>query len=285
MSVYELLLLIWRRRWLVAATTVLMGVLAAVVALLTTPTYRAEVLLAPVRAQNDLAGLSSLVGQLGGLASLAGTSLSGDDRSAEAIATLRSRSLTEEFIKDNDLLPMLFPDAWDAEARAWKDLTQQPTMGDALLLFDEQVRSVRQDLQTGLVTLRIDWRDRVLAAQWANELVARANEVLRTRAIQEADQSLEYLATALSAANNVELRSAISTLMESHLQSRTFASVRADFAFRVVDPAVVSDPDKRVRPRRTLMVLAGLMAGIVIGVLVASFLDFARGPRSAVSAK
>jgi uncharacterized protein involved in exopolysaccharide biosynthesis len=150
-------------------------------------------------------------------------------------------------------------------------------MGDAFRLFD-RIRSVRQDLETGLVTLRVDWRDPEVAAQWANEIVARANELLRTRAIEEAEQSLEYLNTALHQADNVELRSAISTLMQNQMQSRTFASVRTDFAFRVVDPAVPSDLNKRVSPRRTLMVLGGLIAGFLIGVMLAAFKEFVRAP-------
>jgi uncharacterized protein involved in exopolysaccharide biosynthesis len=272
MSLFDLTLLCWRHRLSIGATTILLGCLAAVVALMTPPTYRAEILLGPVDQQEGLAGLPSLVGQFGGLASLAGGSVIGNDQHAEGIATLRSRNLTEQFIRDENLLPILFPDAWDAGRATWK--AQSPTMGDALLLFDEQIRSVRQDLQTGLVTLRIDWRDPQMAAQWANEIVARANELLRTRAIQEAELSLEYLSTARDQADNVELRSAISVLMQSQMQSRTFAGVRADFAFRVIDPAVASDLDKRVSPRRTLMVLAGLIAGFLFGVMLAAFREF-----------
>jgi len=278
MSFFDLTLLCWRRRWLIGSITFAMGCLAAIVALITPPTYRAEALLAPVGEQEGLAGLSALAGQLGGLASLAGASLSRSDRTAEALATLGSRNLTEQFIRDKNLLPTLFPDAWDAEQRAWKGAAQPPTMGDALLLF-EQIRSVRENRETGLVTLRVDWRDPEMAAQWANEIVARANELLRARAIAEAEESLEYLGTALNHAANVELRSAISTLMQGQMQSRTFASVRVDYAFRVVDPAVASDLNKRVRPRRTLMVLGGLLAGFLFGVMLAAFQEFVHARR------
>lgn len=281
MSLFDLALLTWRRRWLIGAVVFVFGAAAVAVALVMPPIYRAEALLVPVERQDSLGGLSSLIGQFGGLASLAGVSVSGDDQTAEAIAVLQSRSLTEQFIRDKNLLPTLFPRAWDAARGTWRNADQQPTMGDALLLFGEQIRSVRPDLQSGLVTLRIDWRDRELAAQWANELVGRANELLRQRAIAEAENSLEYLGRALEEANNVELRSAISTLMQSQMQTRTFANVRPEYAFRIVDPAIASDPDKRVRPRRTLMVLAGLLAGVLAGIMLAAFLEHLRTARSA----
>ena len=46
------------------------------------------------------------------------------------------------------------------------------------------------------------------------------------------------------------------------------AGVRAQFQYRVIDRAVPADLDKRVQPTRTTMVLAGTLAGILLGVVV-----------------
>jgi uncharacterized protein involved in exopolysaccharide biosynthesis len=263
-----------------AASGFFFGLTAAVVSLVTPPTYRAEVLLAPVRGAEAIGGLSAPVGQVGGLASFSGLSLGGDDQTAEAVAVLRSRSLTEHFVRERNLLPILFSEAWDSEKKVWREPAITPSMGDALLLFDNRIRSVRRDLQTGLVTLRIDWRDRDQAALWANELVAMANETLRVRAIEEADRSLEYLGDQLRQTSNVELRSALATLMQNQLQTRVFASVRQDFAFRVIDPAVPPDPDKRVSPQRTVMTLAGFFGGLVLCMTILAFGEYVRDSRA-----
>ena len=65
--------------------------------------YRATALLAP--AQSDGGGLSSALGQLGGLASLAGVSIGGGESSESQIAQeiMKSWSFVEMFISDNDL--------------------------------------------------------------------------------------------------------------------------------------------------------------------------------------
>src|SRR5438128_660553 len=60
----------------------------------TKPWYRVEMVLAPTQRQSLPAGL----GQLGGLANLAGISLQSDD-SAELLALLQSRELAREFIE------------------------------------------------------------------------------------------------------------------------------------------------------------------------------------------
>lgn len=271
MGIFDFALLAWRRRWLIAGVTGIFLLLTIGLIFALPRTYRAEALLMPVERQEPAGAFSSLLGQVGGLASLAGFSLSGSDQRAEAIAVLGSRSLSEQFVRDNELLPILFSSAWDEEKQSWKDSEKAPTMGDAIRLFNK-VRTVRPDLQSGLVTVRVEWHDPQLTAQWANELTRLANQLLRARAIDEADRSLDYLGHALNTANNVELRNAISTLMETHLQSKTFARVRDDFAFRVVDPAV--EPDKAISPQPILMLVVAVFAGSVTGLLLAAFLEY-----------
>ena len=112
-----------------------------------------------------------------------------------------------------------------------------------------------KDIKSGLVVLRVDWHDRALVAEWANGLVELANEELRKRAIADANATLVVLERELARAEAVELQSALSRLIESQLKTRTIAAVRKEYAFKVIDPATTPDPDKRVKPTRTLIVL------------------------------
>src|SRR6266850_6173103 len=92
------LLEVWRtllRHRTVILVTTLAGIAATVaVALLASPIYRVEALLAPA-ADDEREGLSALAGQFGGLAALAGVDLSNNAQDTdEAIALLKSRALT-----------------------------------------------------------------------------------------------------------------------------------------------------------------------------------------------
>jgi len=266
---------VWRalvlRRALIAAAALAGLLSAAGVSILTRPVYRAEVLLAPVEAESRGA-LSALAGQFGGLAALAGVDLGADgDQKDEAVALLRSRTLAMRFIEEQELLPVLFAADWDATAGAWKpqDADDIPTLWDAYRLFDEEIRSVDENPRTGLVTLAIEWTEPERARAWAEGLVARVNAETRARATREAERSLSYLNAQLQKTDLVELRQAIFTLVESQTKQMMLANVREDYAFKVIDPAVVPDRDDPVRPRPLLLLPVGLTAGLLFGVLIA----------------
>lgn len=264
-------------RWrLVALVTVVFSVAAVAAALMMRPVYRSEVVVMPV-ADDAMGGLGGLAGQFGGLAALAGINVGKTNMRDEALGVLRSRALVAEFVQRRDLLPVLFAKKWDPGRKTWHaDVKRPPTMGDALLKFERTVLQVREDQKTGLVTVRVDWYDRAAAADWANGLVDLANEQLRARTVADASAALEVLQREIARAESIELRTAIARLMEAQIRAKTLASVRREYMFRVVDPAMVSDPDKRVRPTRTLIAIAGFIAGLLSGAVLAFLLDARR---------
>ena len=97
---------------------------------------------------------------------------------AEAIATLKSRAFTERFMREHNLMPILYAEDWDAEAQAWRDPEEAPTLWKAYTRFDN-MRSIEQELESGMVRVSVEWSDPRLAAQWANALVADVNQILR----------------------------------------------------------------------------------------------------------
>lgn len=267
----ELLAQLWAgRSWILASVT-LVTVATLAVAFLMTPVYRASiVLISASEDRNNLSSsLGSSLGSLSGLAALAGVNLGASSSATEeALAVLRSRQFSESFIGDNNLMPKFFPNKWDSKLEQWKNVGErQPTSAEAYKYFDRKIRKVVQDKRTGLVTLHVDWRDRVAAAAWANELVERLNAEMRRRAISQSDASLGFLQKELSSTSVVESRNAISRLMEAQINERMIANVTEEYSFRVVDPAMVPDRKDRIRPRRLLMTLSGLFCGVLLGVV------------------
>jgi uncharacterized protein involved in exopolysaccharide biosynthesis len=265
-----LLRLLWSRRWLILASTLLFTALLAAVAFLTRPVYRATTVLVPANVEGGAAGIGAMLGQFGGLASLAGVNLGGgaNNDTEVSLAVLRSREFTESFIRDRNLLPLLFEKEWDAQAKRWKgDEADWPTLAQGYKEFDREIRSVAYDRKTGLVTLQVDWRDPQVAADWANDLVARANAEMRRRAIADARAAVEYLEKELAATITVDTRSAISRLMESQIKQRMLANVTLEYAFRVIDRALAPDPKDMIRPKRLLLVAFGFVLGLLVGVI------------------
>jgi uncharacterized protein involved in exopolysaccharide biosynthesis len=257
---------IWRGKWLIGASALGAAVLFVLLSFVITPDFRSSVLAAPTAQALPTSGLASLASQFAGVAALTGFNMESGTPTAEAIATLKSRAFTERFMREHNLLPILYADDWDAEAQAWRDPDEAPTYWKAFTRFDG-MRGIEQELETGMVRVTVDWSDARLAAQWANQMVADVNRDLRARAIDESKRNLEFLQAELAKSSPVPLQATLYGLVEAEMKNAMLASVRQEYAFRVVDPALVAE--KPYWPNRFLFAVLGLGLGLVIGTLVA----------------
>lgn len=268
----ELFVRLWQRRIWIGASAALFTVAFITTAFLMTPIYRATSQLVPAGMErNRLGSLSSVLGQLGGLASLAGLNIgTGDIDTEEALAVLRSREFTQGFIADNNLMPVLYSSKWNFEKNTW-DVPEkkQPTAADAYKYVDKTIRHINRDLKTGLVTVQIDWKDREQAASWNNAMVERINAEMRDRAILQADGYIGYLKQELAKTTDIGTREAINRLIESQIKQRMVASVTKEYAFRVIDRALAPDAKDHERPKKSLYALLGMGLGLAVGCFVA----------------
>ena len=267
------LLEIWRilvRFRVMILSVILVCTLASTLfALMMTPAYRAAIQVAPVSEKDSNNRFAAQLGEFGGLAALTGINMKQGSKKNESIATLRSRKFTEQFIKDEKLLPVLFHNQWDAENQRWDktDPEDVPTLEDAWKLFNKKIRRISEDRKTGLVVLSIEWEDPREAARWANELVLRVNAMLREKAASESEKAIGYLREQLGKTSVVELREVVNRLIESEMKEIILANITEEYAFRVIDPAVV--PEEPFRPVVPLMIVLGAILGTILGVILA----------------
>ncbi|MFQ5469209.1 MAG: Wzz/FepE/Etk N-terminal domain-containing protein [Gammaproteobacteria bacterium] len=245
--------------------SLLASLVAAIVFVTMEPVYRAETLLAPTES-NRSTGFGSFFTQYSGLEDLASiNTMFKNNSSAEAVAALKSRKLSDQFIKDENLMPILFSEAWDENNKRWKNLSEVPTEREAYDLFSSRIRKVNVDRNTGLVTLSIDWTDPQIAAEWANKLVERVNEKRREETILESETGIKYLTDQLENTSSVEIQQAIYRLIEAQQKTIMLAKSRGEFSFKVIDPAVV--PEKQISPSHHLISLVFILSLIVsIGI-------------------
>jgi LPS O-antigen subunit length determinant protein (WzzB/FepE family) len=211
--------------------------------------------------------LSSLASQFGGLASLAGLSATGDSKKSEFVAYLRSEAITTAYIRENNLLPVLYAKVWNAQEGKWKnvDPDDRPTLWKASQYFREKVRDVELDAKTGLVTVTVTWKDPQLAAQWANGLVKLTNDYLRSRAIAESDRNIDYLNQEAAKTNIVEAKQAIYAILRNEINSAMLARGNEEYAFKIIDAATV--PERKASPKPLLWIVVGFVIGCVCAVL------------------
>ncbi|MBS0418953.1 MAG: hypothetical protein JSR66_14665 [Proteobacteria bacterium] len=242
-----------RHRMLVGIAALLGALLIGIRSFMTPPYFRAETSVTEVR-DKGMANVSSLASQLGGLASLAGVNIpaGGAAGNQEFAAVLESNRLTAEFIKRNDLIPVLL-----------RESSKPPTMWRAVRYFRENVLTIRRDKLKGLTTITMEWQDAKIAARWANDYVMLANELLRDRAIDESSRNIAYLNREMGKTDSVDLRKVMYSIIENETKTLMVANGRIDYAYEVVDPAV--PPELKAGPHRLLNTLIGLVLGFVLG--------------------
>jgi uncharacterized protein involved in exopolysaccharide biosynthesis len=262
----QLVLLLRQRLVVIGSVTLLCGLAAAVAALLSTKWYEAQVVLSPVAtsASSGLGGGSSGGGSgLGGLAALAGLNIGNDSKKFESVATLQSEALTERYIQDNNLMPVLFEKKWDVQHQAWKKIDENtPTLWKSYQYFKKSIRTVDTDAKTGIITFRIRWKDPELAATWANGLADLTNKVLRDKAISESERNIEYLTNEAAKTSVIEARQAIFLIMQGEINKSMLARGADEYAFRIIDPA--RPPERKTSPITALWAVMGALAGFFL---------------------
>jgi uncharacterized protein involved in exopolysaccharide biosynthesis len=257
----KLIKTIWAGKLVVILCTVVVAAVAASYALLTAEIYRSQATV-QIRDENR----TGLTSQMGSLAALAGISVGAQNQKQElALTALKSRAVIQRMIKEENLLPLLYADDWDATNKRWQT-ANSPTPWKAYELFTDKVLNVSKDKASGMLTIAIEWKDPVLATAWVDALIARVNTFVNEATVREAEQNLKFLDQQAKTTSVVELQKTIFSMMEGEIKRVMVARNPETAPLRVVDPAVV--PERSVRPKRALIVILGILAGGLLGGMI-----------------
>ena len=290
----ELFTVLWSGKWLISAITGVAAVASVAIALMLPNIYTANALLAP--AEQSGGGMSALMQQYGGLASLAGVSLPGGDEASRAqlgMALMTSRGFIGEFVERRAILPELMaadtwdlgtdevsydPEVYDSSTGEWvRDVEApfkpEPSLLEAHAAFKE-ILGVSQDKQTGYVTVSIDHKSPTLAAQWVNWLVEDVNSAVKAQDVAEAEKSIEYLREQVTNTSLADLQAVFFDLIQSQTETVMLAEVRQEYVFKTIDPAVT--PEEKSKPSRALICVLGTLLGGMLGVVIVLIRHYAR---------
>ena len=293
----ELIKVLWKGKFWIIGTTFIAAVTSVAVALWLPNIYLSEALLAVDEERNS--PLSGLASQYGGLASLAGINLPmGAETSQKniGIATLQSRQFISNFIERHNILPELMavktydintgelsydPRSYDAEAGTWvrdvrPPLRKEPSLQEAYLAMIE-ILDVNEDLETGFVTVSIEHPSPLVSYEWVTWLVDDLNRELMLEAIDEAQQSIDYLTEQLTSTQIVALEQVFYSLIEEQTKTIMLANSRPEYLFKTIDPAI--NPERKFRPNRALICILSTLFGGVLGVVGVTLRRYSFGTR------
>ncbi len=134
--------------------------------------------------------------------------------------------------------------------------------------------SVSEDNKSGFISLSIKHYSPVVAQQWVVWLIEDINNTLREQEVAEAERSISYLKQQVEAILLADLQSMFFELIQSQTETIMLAKVRQEYAFKIIDPAVV--PEKKPEPKRALIFVLGTLLGGMLAVLWVLVAHYAR---------
>ena len=290
----ELFMVLWSGKFLITGITGIAAIASVVIALMLPNIYTANSLLAP--AEQSGGGMSALMQQYGGLASLAGVSLPGGEDGSRAqlgMQLMKSRAFIGDFVERRDILPELMavkawdagsgqivfdPESYDAASKTWVREVEAPKLPtpsaqEAHKAFSE-ILSVSQDKQTGYITVSINHQSPTVAAQWVSWLVEDVNSAVKAQDVSEAEKSIEYLREQVTNTSLADLQAVFFDLIQSQTETVMLAEVRQEYVFKTIDPAV--SPEEKSKPSRALICVLGTLLGGMLGVVIVLIRHYAR---------
>jgi LPS O-antigen subunit length determinant protein (WzzB/FepE family) len=279
----ELFSVLWAAKKLIITITSIFAIVSVIYALSLPNQYKASALLAP--AQQQVGGLSGALGDLGGLAALAGVNIGGGDGGEAQIAQeiIVSWGFIEKFIQQNNLAVEVFAaDGWDeqrnqisvdddlysVEENRWirtppSGKTANPTSWELYEEFIEKV-SISANKKTGLISLSVEYYSPYIAKQWVDQLVAGINQHMQQRKLQMVNTNIQYLEAQVQKTPIAEMREVFYTIIEEQVKSKMLAEASPEYVFVTVSPAMV--PEEKSQPRRVFICILGTLLGGMLSI-------------------
>ena len=284
----ELFAVLWAGKTKIIAITAVFAIASVIYALSVPNQYKATALLAP--AQQDSGGISGALGQLGGLASLAGVSIGGGDSSEAQVAQeiMKSWSFVEGFISDNDLAVeisavdgwdkesdrlLINNDIYDVEKKKWVSEDGPPSSWQLFKAFSERV-AVSEDKKSGLVAVSIEYYSPQIAKQWLDLYISSINKHMQERQVAKVSNNIEYLEAQIEKTSITEMQEVFYTIIEEQIKSQMLAEASPDYAFVAVSPSMV--PEEKSQPKRALICILGTLLGGMLSVLLVLVMHYAK---------
>ncbi len=262
-DVIKLLLFLWsRRKWIIRGTAAIIFI-GLIYALLASPVYRSEAIIAPKESPKG-GGTGAILSQFGGLGSMMATQLGLGNATLDRMEVIaKSRGLAETVIKDNNLLPVLFPKSWDKKKNYWKPMDKEdiPTIKEGIMYMRESILSVAINRQNNTIKLGVNIYDSNLTVLILNQYLSMLNKRLQEDNVREANANRSYLEKQFNNTSDPILREKIQNMIASEIERSMLVNSQS---FDVLEKPVV--PISREKPKRTHVLILSVLLGFFVSI-------------------
>jgi tyrosine-protein kinase Etk/Wzc len=269
-NLLDLLIVLAKHKAMILKVTLGAAILAVIVTLLMPNVYTGTVRLLPP--QKNESSASAFLGQLGGLAGVAGGSLGIKNQADLYIAMLESRTLMEKIVKRFDL----------------QQVYKTKTLTDTLKVLQGQ-SSFSNDRKSGMITVEVSDHDPKRAADMTNAFVEELAQLMQNFALTDASQkrvffeqqmkqakdkltdaevrldktpntSLQYM----DAVRNVKYQEAVWEILAKQFEMAKLDEAKDFPLIQVLDKAI--PPERKSKPKRSVIVITATLAAFLVSI-------------------
>jgi len=271
-NLLDLLMVLVKHKLLIIGMVLFSGVAAVVISLLMTNIYRSEAtLVARTQEEASFNPLTALGGLGGAMAE--GLGLGGGGSLEKLEVVLKSRNLTNRVIKKHKLMPVIFSDDWNEKKKKW-DTDEPPTLQDGWEEMQDRL-TVRVDIKKNTITAGFDHEDPKTAKKVVDYYLTELSEILREEVLKDAAENMRFFRKQLENTIDSLLEEKIYSMLAKEIEKETFAKAQKYYSFLVLDPPIVLDPDKQIRPKRALICILSVIVGFFLAVFLAFINEYA----------
>lgn len=280
----EVFLVAWRKRLFIILVSFLFALASLFYSLSLPNIYTSSALLAPASKDDSL---SSTMGGVSGLASLAGVGFTSTNatKTEEAIERIKSYEFFTTYILPNIKLEDLIAvkewnpdknvliydnDLYNSNTNKWTNNLKNskglmPSKQKSYKKY-KQILGINVDDTTGFVTLSIVHMSPVIAKNWLDLIIFHINESMREVDKKDAQNAINYLNQSSKDISIQSIREVINALLQSKMQTLMLASSNKAYIFKIIDSPII--PEVKSSPLRSLICIFGTILGGFVSLVI-----------------
>ncbi len=273
----------WNFRYKILISAIFVSLLFLGFSLFIPDTYESKAILKVEDETNNSGGMSSLVSQYAGIASLAGISIpsAGESKSSYIIETIKSKEFLKHLLKFDDIKINLVAaksfdkntkqiiydsSIYNKELKKWtrKAPNQRQRIPSYLEVYEDfyiNNINVSQDKLSGFISITFNHISPYFAKDIIDLIIREVNSVIRNKDMNQSKRSLDYLELRLRETSNKDILDSINALISTQLKVQVLSNTKESYALSSIDMPYI--PELKAGPNRIYFLVIGLLLGFV----------------------
>ena len=135
------------------------------------------------------------------------------------------------------------------------------------------------DTKKGDLSVKFDVKDPPLSKKMVEYYLTELSDTLRAETLKDAAENQKFLSGLIEKTSDVLLKEKIYALLAKEIEKETFARAQNPYSFQVLDPPIVPDLDKKVKPKRSMICMLSVIVAFFMAIFLAFFIEYVNNVR------